>query len=304
MNRVKVKKGSILITALVVISLCTSLALFIHEKSTGSYGAVADLQDEYQGAIYAMTAVAAIESVFSYDDAKSDGREDLWNSIPPIPVDKGFLTVHIAPLNARFPVNALSQDNETLRERYETGFEKLMTLLEFENADFRDLEDWLGTGNVSSERFDENNTPYSTKGAALNTLAELAYIPAFENNYKELSKYLSIGESGYKININLAPEEVILAVLPELEPYISDILSAREEEDFKDVSDIYEIMGSSAQEEYNAILPYFDVKSSMFYVKIELNVGEDNKYYHILFRRSGKSAKPVKYIEGGNIEYY
>ena len=298
------KKGSILITVLIVISLCTSIALFIHEKSTASYAAVADLQNEYQGAIYAMTAISAIAGVFSFDDAKYDGKEDLWNTIPPIPVDKGFLTVRITPLNAKFPVNALSQNNKALRERYETGFERLMTLTEQDNADLSSLKSYLGSGDISDRRFDENNAPYSAKGAPLDTLAELMYIPTFGDNYKTLSEYLSVGESGYKININLASEEVILAVLPELEPYITDILSAREEKDFKNVSDIYEIMGSSAQETYSAILPYFDVKSSMFYVKIELNIGDNNKYYHILFRRSGKTAKPVKYIEGSSIEYF
>ena len=298
------KRGSILITVLVVISLCTTLALFIHEKSTASYGAVSELQNEYQGAIYAMTAITALENIFYYDDTKSYGHEDLWNMIPPIPVKNGFITAFITPINAKFPVNALSQDNETIRERYQRGFDELMNKLDFMDANSQEIMDWVGTGTVTGERFDENNTPYSMKGEALNTLAELAYIPGFSDNYKSLSKYLSIGEPEYKININLASEEVILSILPELEPYIADIISAREDEDFKDVSAIYRIMGENAQETYNDILPYFDVKSSMFYVKMELNIGDEYKYYHVLLRRNGKSVKAIKYVEGGNIEYY
>ena len=57
---------------------------------------------------------------------------------------------------------------------------------------------------------------------------------------------------------------------------------------FKDVSAIYNLMGSAMQEEYSKILPYIDVKSSLFYVKIELNIGEDNLYYHLLVKRNGK----------------
>ena len=298
------KKGSILITALVVISLCTTLALFIHEKSASSYGAVSHLQSEYQGAIYAMTAITALEAVFVYDDPKFDGAQDLWNMIPPIPVENGFLTAYIVPINSKFPVNALSQDNETLRERYVQGFDELMNRLDFTDGNSDDIMNWLGTGIITGERFDENNTPYSMKGSALNTLAELAYVPGFATNYKDIAKFLSIGETEYKININLASEEVILSLLPELEPYISDILSARSEEDFKDVSAIYQIMGENSQETYNEILPFFDVKSSVFYVKIEPNIGDEYKYYHVLFRRSGKSLKAIKYVEGGNIEYF
>lgn len=298
------RKGTILITVLVIISVCTTLALFINEKSISSFSSVNNLHYEYQGAIYVMTAMVALETVFKYDDTASDGAEDIWNLIPPIPVENGFLTAYIHPLNARFPVNALSIKDEEGRKRFVDGFNKLVARLEIDTGSVDDLMNWLGSGYVSSLRLDENNAPYNIKGNIMNTLAELAYIPNFENNYKQLSKHLSIGESNYKINLNLASEDVILSLVPELEPYIADILEARSKEDFKDVSAIYKIMGDHAQEEYNAILPYIDVKSSMFYVKMELNIGDTFKFYHILFQRSGKSIKAIKYIEGANIDYF
>ncbi len=298
------KKGSILITVLVVISVCTSLALFINEKSTSSYGAVNDLHYEYQGAIFAMTAMKALETVFQYDDANYDSLNDIWNTIPPIPVEKGFITAYIHPLNSRFPINALSVTNEETRRRYEDGFNNLMRKLNIDNIDADEIKNWVGSGIVTSQRIDINNTPYNVKGSPMNSLAELAYVPEFESVAKNISKHLSIGESGYKINMNIASENVIVSILPELEPYISDILEARSNEDFKDISAIYKIMGDHAQETYNSILPFMDVKSNMFYVKMELNIGDTYKYYHILFQRNGKSIKAVKYIEGGNIEYF
>lgn len=298
------KKGSILITVLIVISLCVSVALFIHERSAGSYSSVINLQTEYQGAIYAMTAVRALELAFKYDTNSSDGRQDIWNNLVPIPVEKGFLTVYIKPVNAKFPLNILSSDNKTQTERYEEGFTKLMEELNAAEATLDDLKNWLGSGTVTSERFDENNAPYSFKGARLDTLAELQYVPAFSDIFKDISDYVSIGAPDNKININLAPKEVIIALLPELEPYINDILEAREDADFKNVSDIYKIVGAGNQEMYNNILPYFDVKSSLFYAKLELNVLDENKYYHILFQRNGRSIKVLKYIEGPNMEYF
>ena len=300
----KNKTGSVLIAVLIVISFCVSVILLIHERAIKSYSSVIDLQTEYQGAIYAMTVIKALELVFRYDTKSTDGSENIWNNIVPFPVDKGFLTVYIKPLNSKFPLNILAKDNNTNKERYETGFEKLTETITNETAPLEDLKSWLGNGHINTERFDENNVPYSFKGGQLDTLAELRFIPAFSNIFKDLSQYVSIGDTNGKININLASEEVIVSLLPELEPYMKDILEIRKERDFKDVSEIYTIMGQGNQEVYNKILPFFDVKSSLFYAKLELIVGNMNKYYHILFQKNGKSVKVIKYIEGPNIEYF
>ena len=63
------KQGSILVTVLIIIAACTTLVLFIHEKTMTAFGSVITLQNDYQGAIYAMTAVEALEMAFQYDEA-------------------------------------------------------------------------------------------------------------------------------------------------------------------------------------------------------------------------------------------
>ena len=298
------KKGSILITVLIIITICTTVALFIHERAVSSYGTVIGLQYDYQGAIYAMTAIQALEAAFKYDDKPYDSSESIWNQIPPIPVENGFLNAFIRPLNAKLPLAPLAIDNETVRERYVNGFNKLKDKLELTECDTDRLIQWVGVGNPSTERFDESGSPYNIKSSQLQTLAELAYIPTFKNEYKKLSEYVSIAGDGNKINLNVASEDVITSLVPELEPYVKEIIEKREEEPLKNISDLYQIMGSSMQEVYSKILPYVDVKSSLFYAKLELNIGDEFRYYHVLLQRNGKSVKPIKYIEGGNIEYF
>ncbi len=300
----KQRKGAILITALIIIAVCTTAALYLHESAMSSFASVVKLQTEYQGAIYAMTVSEAVDLLFKYDDANYDGVNDIWNTSIPIPVEKGFLTIYVKPLNSKFPINALANDNETERERYEQAFDVLMSDLEIDNYDLDELLSWLGSGYPSVDRYDENNGPYSMKGAAIDTLAELAYVPSFANIYRELSQYVSIGGVDYKINMNLADEDLIVAILPELTPYIADIISAREDEEFKNVSDIYQAMGGVAQDVYSSILPFVDVKTTLYYAKIELNVNDENTYYHVLYSRSGSSARAIKYIEGGSIDYF
>ena len=298
------KKGSILVTVLIIIAACTTLVLFIHEKTMNAYGTVITLQNDYQGAIYAMTAVEALEMAFQYDEETYDSSSDIWAQIPPIPLDNGFMTVYMIPLNSKVPLAGLVSSDEKLRERTEKAVTTLISELNLTESDIYELKTWVGSSDPTGERFDENSAPYSAKSSQLQTLIELAFIPSFKDEYKKLTPYVSIAGDNNKINLNMASAEVIKAYVPELEPYIEDIISTRETEPFKDVSAIYQRMGSAMQDEYSKILPYIDVKSSLFYIKIELNIGDDNIYYHLLVQRNGSSVSPLKYIEGNNIDYF
>ena len=298
------KQGSILVTVLIIIAACTTLVLFIHEKTMTAFGSVITLQNDYQGAIYAMTAVEALEMAFQYDEANYDSEQDVWAQIPTIPLDNGFMTVYIKPLNAKVPLAGLVSSDEKLRERTETAVSQLLSELNLTEPDIEELKTWVGSSDPTGERFDENSAPYSAKSSQLQTLTELAFIESFKNEYKKLTPYVSIAGDNNKINLNLASAEVIKAYVPELEPYVEDIISTREAEPLKNVSALYEIMGAAMQDEYSKILPYIDVKSSLFYIKLELNIGDENLYYHLLVQRNGSSVTPVKYIEGNNIDYF
>ena len=298
------KQGSILVTVLIIIAACTTLVLFIHEKTMTAFGSVITLQNDYQGAIYAMTAVEALEMAFQYDEANYDSEQDVWAQIPTIPLDNGFMTVYIKPLNAKVPLAGLVSSDEKLRERTETAVSQLLSELNLTEPDIEELKTWVGSSDPTGERFDENSAPYSAKSSQLQTLAELAFIESFKNEYKKLTPYVSIAGDNNKINLNLASAEVIKAYVPELEPYVEDIISTREAEPLKNVSALYEIMGAAMQDEYSKILPYIDVKSSLFYIKLELNIGDDNIYYHLLVQRNGASVSPLKYIEGNSIDYF
>lgn len=298
------KQGSILVTVLIIIAACTTLVLFIHEKTMTAFGSVITLQNDYQGAIYAMTAVEALEMAFQYDEANYDSEQDVWAQIPTIPLDNGFMTVYIKPLNAKVPLAGLVSSDEKLRERTETAVSQLLSELNLTEPDIEELKTWVGSSDPTGERFDEHSAPYSAKSSQLQTLAELAFIESFKNEYKKLTPYVSIAGDNNKINLNLASAEVIKAYVPELDPYVEDIISTREAEPLKNVSALYEIMGAAMQDEYSKILPYIDVKSSLFYIKLELNIGDENLYYHLLVQRNGSSVTPVKYIEGNNIDYF
>ena len=172
MNK-NMKKGSILVTVMVVVTACTSLALFINEKTLAAYGTVISLQNDYQGAIYAMTAIEALEMAFQYDEASYDAADDIWTQIPTIPLDNGFMTITMKPLNAKVPMATLNSKDEDVKERATNALNELMRQLEITEPDIYELLTWVGASDPTGERFDENGAPYSMKSAQLRTLAEL-----------------------------------------------------------------------------------------------------------------------------------
>ncbi|MDE7034221.1 MAG: general secretion pathway protein GspK, partial [Mucispirillum sp.] len=206
MNK-NMKKGSILVTVLIIIAACTTLVLFIHEKTMNAYGTVITLQNDYQGAIYAMTAMQALEMAFQYDEETYDSSSDIWAQIPPIPLDNGFMTVYMTPLNSKVPLAGLVSNDEKLKERTENAVTALLSELELTESDIYDLKIWVGSSDPTGERFDENSAPYSAKSSQLQTLAELAFIPSFKDEYKKLTHYVSIAGDSNKINLNMASAE-------------------------------------------------------------------------------------------------
>ena len=129
----------ILVTVLIIIAACTTLVLFIHEKTMNAYGTVISLQNDYQGAVYAMTAVEALEMAFKYDEETYDSSSDIWAQIPPIPLDNGFMTVYIKPLNAKVPLAGLVSSDEKLKERTENAVTTLLSELELTESNIYDL---------------------------------------------------------------------------------------------------------------------------------------------------------------------
>ncbi len=301
---IKLKEGSVLISVIIIISVAISLVIVVYERTTSSYSSVVKQQYEYQKAIYSVTAVEALKSLFKYDNTRHDGQTDIWNAVPPIPIQDGFLTITITPVNAKFPINGLANTDREVRERYADAFRTLLEEQELPIDIVDDTLSYLGTGDLNAALVDESSSPYGYRGGKLQSFAEAFYIPAIGVEFNKVAEFTSMGDPNNKINLNFASREVIVALIPELEPYVDAIITARDENDLEDVSDVYELMGGSSQETYNTALNFFDVKSQYFYVKIEIIIQDDISYYHILFDKNGSNSSIIKYIEGGSIEYF
>ncbi|MDR2883546.1 MAG: general secretion pathway protein GspK [Deferribacteraceae bacterium] len=289
----------------------SGLSLLILEKSTKSYAEVLGIQRDNQGAIYASTVIEAMSELMKLDDASYDGLADMWVALPSIPVKDGYVYIQIRGSDAKLPINGLATADNKTQERMQTAFETLFSDLGYEDELWKSLKDWVSpaesvpvSNTVTGTTFNVEGNSYAAKYAPLDTLYEIRLLPEFPAVYEDLSLYITPGNVAPQININLAPDVVISAFLPELAPYVNEIISKREENPFTKKDDIYSIVGQGNQELYTAVLPFFDVKSSLFYVKVEVNILDGIQYYHILMSRSNKTMNVVRYIEGGPLDYF
>ena len=307
----KSKKGSVLIVVLVVTALLLGLALQLFETSDIAYVGVAKIHSENQGAVYAATAFEAIASFMETDNADYDAPDELWTLIPPIVIDGGYVSVIIKPADDRLPVNMLGNSDDNISRRAREAFRHLFAEQGFDDEIWETMSDLVSkedltplTTNVKGVTHNTSSNSYKITQGPIKTLAEIRNIPILRRNYSNISKYICAGDVSGKININFASESVIKAFLPELSSYAAEIIEAREDEPFKAKDDVYKLLGTGARDNYIAALPYFDVKSTLFYVHIKIDHIEFIQHYHALFKRDGRKMTLTNYIEGSSLNYY
>ena len=304
------REGNVLVTVLIMTAFMASLVIVLHERSSASYRGALDLQADNQGGIYAGTALTVLRTLMEFDDPEYDAPTDQWTVIPPIPVRGGFVSVSVRPADSRLPVNALANQDNATKKRMEDAFEYMYASLEYSDIMWKSLRDWVssvsgpGQSIIRGVVFNAEGNSYMAKHGLLSSLYEIRLIPGYPEVYNDVVKYLSLGELEPKININFADNLTIRAFLPELTTYVDEIIEAREKEPLKTKDALYRILGNTNQELYTKVLPFFDVKSSLFYVKIEVNILSSTQYYHILMRKSGRRFIVIRYIEGRGIDYF
>jgi len=271
-------KGSVLIAVLIVVAAALSLVLLKNEKVVAQYDEVASAQKIQQGYIYCDSVIKGIARLLQEDKDSYDSSEDIWASLPTIPIPDGYITTVVIPLNSRIPITEVSSRNEKLRRRTEDALERL----------FSDAPE---PPDVESLR---NLRPYS--------LGELRLLAGFSTMPKDLLGHFTVEDTKGKININFASESVLGAFLPEIEPLAEAIVKYRESRPFKDISQIRKVPGMT-DDVYLAIQPYITVSSSLFYIYTEAEVGDTRtRASAVVKKRSGK-IKILKYFEEAE-EFY
>lgn len=295
-------KGSVLIFILIFVAFSLGIVTVMHQRAGNALADSSFLQFEYQSSIYAMSATEAVRGVLEDDDNSYDYDGETWAIIPPFPVNGGYISITVEPVNGRLPLNLIEGDNSS--EIYFDACRRTLTELNIDEFICATVKDWIDTdGNTSSggeENFAyyEDGKAYTTKNGKLETLKELNYINGARDNFKEIARHFT-NEGEERLNLNFVTREALIGLLPDLESYADSIINYRTGNIYKNVSNLLDA-ATIPMNVYNDSLKYLGVKSSLFYVKTEVSLNDKSRFYHVLIRRDGSRTSIVKYIEGND----
>lgn|GEM_PF-825210 len=307
-NRIN-SKGTVVIFVLFVIAFASSIIINFSERSVNSYEEVNDVYLMNQAYIYGKTAVKIVKNLIEDDDFKEDSRDDDWFNIPMYPLEKGYISIKITPLNSKININDIDSNNDNISKRTASAWDSLMEEYEFNDtettSDF--LKDWIDndtkispTG-IELERYDYLGNTYQTKNEKFSALTELMLIN--KELYPVMKNHFTVVAKDKQLNINFVNENTLKYYLPELGFYAEDIIDYREFNDYTDVSQVRKA-APIPDELYVKMVPFLTVKSSNFYIKINVHLSQKDFYYHALLKRNQNNAKVTKFFKGTSKDYF
>ncbi len=295
------KKGSVIIFILFVIAFASSLILTMSEESVENYEEVNNVFLMNQSYIYAKTAIKIVENLIADDDFKSDTQEDDWYNIPMYPLDNGYVSIEIIPINAKINVNDIN--SERVAAAWDDFCDEYNILEETSSV----IKDWIDNDTdisymgLEREEYEYLGNTFDTKNAPFDTLTELNLLSS--DLYDIMKNHFTVISNDSKLNVNFVDSETLEYYIPELAFYAEDIVDYREFNEYNDISEIRKA-APIPDDTYIEVVDLLTVKSSTFYIRINVNLADVNFYYHALLQRDENNAKVTKFFKGPNKYFY
>lgn len=218
------QRGVAIITAMLVVTVGTILAVNLMWQSTLDQRRTAAALAADQGLMYVHAAEAWAGDILREDLIDSPDTDHLGEAwaiqLPPVPVDGGTMTGWLEDLHGRFNLNNLVTPAGVEDPLGVQQFERLLELLDIDPALAGAVVDWLDAD--STPRFPaggEDGTyagrdpPYRTPNSMITSASEVLAVAGFDQtSYERLAPYLTALPSGTRLNVNTA-SDVLLASL-------------------------------------------------------------------------------------------
>ena len=294
------QKGVALVMVLLIVAMATTLAAFMAQQQGFWQRAMENGRDRAQarriaeaGIDWARAVLADDASVSQYDHGK-----EMWAMrLPAVKLEGGEVRGAIHDQQGLFNLNNLVRNGAASAPDV-LHFQRLLDTLGMPQDLSNTLLDWLDANSDPSPNGAEDDYylrqehPYRCANRMLSDMGELARVKGFDANIiNRLEPYVSVlPESGTPINVNFAPPEVLIAILPDL-----DLQEARrihlqiQSTPFKNITDFYQQL--HMQENAST---HLSVSSQYFMVTGYATQGDGESSVHALLNRNGNWAKQVR----------
>jgi type II secretory pathway component PulK len=260
----------VLVLVLVILMGLSSLVISQLKRSSEGVLATASLPPEYETGFRAEAALQIVQEMLRRDrDQYADTRAEPW--LEPLELDG--LSIRISPCNARINLNAIDE------QRTEDAVSRLLPATD--NAQrVAALKCWVNPELLKQlplfrrPNYDDTDPHYVSRGGELQTPGELRLVDGFHDVDPEWVRSRFTVWSENKLNLNFASREAITAYLPELAPFLDEIMNRAKVQGFTHISQLLDVTGMSpGGDDYQQVIQHATVSSHLFRAVVVARAG-------------------------------
>jgi general secretion pathway protein K len=287
------QRGIALVLVLLIVAMATTIAAFMAQQQGFWQREMENGRDRAQARRIAEAGIDWARAVLA-DDAsvnQSDNAKEMWAmQLPAIPVEGGEVLGYIIDQQGLFNLNNLVR-NGTVSTTDLARFQRLLTALNLPQELGGTLVDWMDANSETMDNGAEDEyylglaKPYRCANQPLSDIGELSWVKGFDaTTIKRLLPFVSVlPESGTAVNVNFAPPEVLVAILPALHlDQARQVATHIKAEPFKDLKDFWKYLKVNEDNTVN-----LSVSSKYFMVTGYATQGDGASAAHALLHRSG-----------------
>jgi general secretion pathway protein K len=287
------QSGVALITVMLIVTIATLVAVAMADRQQLDIRRTGNLVFSDQALEYALGAEAWAMGLLEQDardNAVDHLGEDWSTALAPIEVEGGAIRARIIDLSGRLNPNNLVTVGQQVDTSAQTRLLRLAQQLEDVPAELIPaVVDWIdvdllasGANGAEDDYYSALEVPYRAANGPMADLSELRLLRGMtEEAYEALAPYLAPLPRGSTINVNTAPEQVLVAIGLDA-VRAADIIQAREDSPFNQIE---ELVAHPVLQGLELDTTRLDVKSHYFLVEAEAVIAEVHfKLSSLLFR--------------------
>jgi general secretion pathway protein K len=292
---------------LLIVAMATTIAAFMAQQQGFWQRAMENERDRAQarriaeaGIDWARAVLADDKYVDDRSGTPNDHAREMWAmKLPTIPVEGGEVQGAIIDQQGLFNLNNLVR-NGAVSVPDLARMQRLLTALGLPQELGGALADWMDANSETAANGAEDEyymnlaKPYRCANRALSDIGELAWVKGFDAGIvRRLQPFVSVlPESGTAVNVNFAPPEVLMAVLPGLSlqdarQQVTQIKAAP----FRTITDFLQQLPGSVTRDSSVNL---SVSSQYFLVTGYATQGDGASAAHALLKRNGIWSTQVR----------
>ncbi|MDO8988179.1 MAG: type II secretion system minor pseudopilin GspK [Sideroxyarcus sp.] len=304
---IRTQHGVALVMVLLIVAMATTIAAFMAQQQGFWQREMENGRDRAQarriaeaGIDWARAVLADDKDIDGRSESPNDNAKEMWAlRLPAIPVEGGEVQGTIYDQQGLFNLNNLVR-NGTMSATDLARFQRLLAALGLPQEIGGALVDWLDANSEVSENGAEDEyyqnlaQPYRCANRPLSDIGELSWVKGFDATIiKRLQPFVSVlPDSNTAVNVNFAPPEVLMAMLPGLTLQDARQIETRIKTDpFKNTTDFLRQLPGNVIQDSTMNL---SVSSQYFMVIGRATQGDGASSARSLLRRNGLWASQVR----------